>query len=161
MMLSRRVLLSLPLAAAVPAAGAQASPFNLRFDLLTPSLGSLSSVERMKLDTAIDLIRRGEHLAAFVPLAELSKSNPKNSSLRVILAYTMLQLGNLAGAFDNAMKAEKTHGSSYVCAFLARVAAIAGKSQVCERELNHISGDPNMAGEAQEIRAQLAAQKRK
>jgi Flp pilus assembly protein TadD len=162
-MLSRRVLLSLPLAATLPLARAQTLPFNLRFDLLSPALGTLSKPDRIKLDTAINLIRRGEHLAAFAPLTDITKSNPKNGSVRVILAYTMLQLGNLAGAFDHANKAEKHAESSYVCAFLARVAALTGKPQVCERELKHISADPAMAAEAKEIRTQLSSyqQKRK
>jgi hypothetical protein len=144
----------------VPAQGSASFP--LRFDLLAASLASLPSNERQRIDSAIGLIRKGEHLAALAPLLEVTRSNPQVSGARVVLAYAMLQAGNLAGAFEHARQAEKSSDrTTYVCLFLARLAALVGNTDVCRRELKHISGDAQLRADAQDVERQLEARKGK
>ena len=53
-------------------------------------------------------------------------------------AFTLLETGNLLGAFKEARKAEASPGgNSYKCWFLAKIAFIAGDNAMCKRELEH------------------------
>jgi Flp pilus assembly protein TadD len=125
---------------------------------LEPSLKSLTRSQRGVIDGALELIRKGEHTAALARLTELSRDNPNNSGTRIVLAYALLQAGNLAGAFDHAAKAEAAPGhDSYACLFLARIAYLVGDTARCRRELGHVreaGGDPR---EVESLERRLAS----
>lgn len=125
------------LASCLPASlGAQT--FDLRFDRLTSALATLSAGDRTAVDQAIELMRKGDNNLALVRLSALNEKNPQNSSLRILTAYSMLRLGNLVGAFDEADKAEKApNGDAYKCWFLAKLAFLKGDMAVCRKEMSH------------------------
>jgi Flp pilus assembly protein TadD len=128
----------------------------LKLKRMNPSLNALSRSERSAVDRAVSLIRKGEHTAALAQLTELTRSNPNNSSVRVVLAYALLQAGNLAGAFDHAKLAEAAPDhNSYVCLFLARVAWLAGDTGSCRRELGHVRAAGTDKAEADALERQL------
>jgi len=142
-------LLAAPLLLAGPAASATV---DLRLDRLSPALKLVNEQDRRVVDTAIQLIQRGENSLALAQLAALTKSHPENSSVRVLTAYAMLQLGNLLGAFEEAKKAESSgNGNSYTCWFLAKVALLTGDKDVCKRELKHVKKMGDMAADAQAL----------
>ena len=106
-------MLALAAPPAPPAPGME-----LRFDRLASALTLLSDADRKIVDEAVQLIREGEHAGALARLSTLTHSNPDNSSLRILMAYAQLQLGNLTGALDEAKKAhEAPNGNSYRCYF--------------------------------------------
>ena len=140
----------------VPVAASAAEP-ELKLNRLKPSLDSLPRADRSNVERAAGLIRKGEHAAALAQLTELTRANPQNSSVRVVLAYALLQAGNLAGAFDHAKLAESAADhNSYVCLFLARVALLAGDTAYCRRELGHVRAAGTDKGEADKLERQLA-----
>ena len=115
-----------------------AQTFDLRFDRLTSALATLSAGDRTAVDQAIELMRKGDNNLALVRLSALNEKNPQNSSLRILTAYSMLRLGNLVGAFDEADKAEKApNGDAYKCWFLAKLAFLKGDMAVCRKEMSH------------------------
>lgn len=134
----------------------RAADFNLRVERLAGSLSGLKSVDRTVVDEALQLIQKGENSLALVRLTALNKENPRNSSLRIMTAFVMLQLGNLVGAFEEAKKAERApDGEAYKCWFLAKVALLAGDKTVCERELKHAQDAGYAAAEVKELKQQL------
>jgi predicted Zn-dependent protease len=136
--------------------GAAAEP-QLKLKRLRPSLASLTRGERGTVDRAVALIRKGEHTAALAQLTELTRDNPNNSAVRVVLAYALLQAGNLAGAFQHATQAEAAPDhNSYVCLFLARVAWLVGDTEACRRELGHVRAAGTDRGDADALERQLA-----
>lgn len=133
-----------------------AADFKLQMDRLTEGLKPLPKVDARVVDETIQLIQKGNHAAALVRLSELNRNNPQNSSLRILTSYAMLQLGNLLGAFEEADKAHKaSDGNSYKCWFLAKVALLNGKRDVCERELKHVKGAGDMTAEARALEAEM------
>jgi predicted Zn-dependent protease len=140
---------------AVTAAAAQ----DLKVKRLNSSLRALGRSGRGAVERSLDLIRKGEHTAALAQLTGLTRDNPENSAVRVVLAYALLQAGNLAGAFDHARKAEAAPDhNSYVCLFLARVAWLAGDTAVCRRELGHVRAAGTDKAEADALERKLAQQ---
>lgn len=116
----------------------EAQTFDLRFDRLASALAALSAGDRKAVDESVELIRKGESNLALVRLSGLNQNNPENSSLRILTAYAMLRLGDLVGAFDQAMKGEKApNGNAYKCWFAAKLAFLKGDNAACRRELDH------------------------
>jgi Flp pilus assembly protein TadD len=155
----RNVCLMLACAATmVFAAPAQppAPVMELRFDRLTSALTLLTDADRKIVDEAAQLIRRGENAGALARLSTLIHSNPNNSSLRILIAYAQLQLGNLTGAFDEARKAhDAPNGNSYRCYFLAKIAFLTGDTATCRRELNHAKNAGDMPAEVRQLQDDL------
>jgi thioredoxin-like negative regulator of GroEL len=139
---------------------ANAETFDLRLDRLADSFKLLQETDRASVDEVVGLIKMGDHSGALARLQELNQRNPQNSSLRVLTAYTMLQLGNLVGAFDEASKGEATPGkSSYKCWVLAKIALLTGDTAVCKRELKHVVKGGDMPEEARSLEADLKKKK--
>jgi Flp pilus assembly protein TadD len=136
---TRRSLWKIVLLSQAVAGGAWAAEMELKLKELQPSLSRLASGSRTTVDQAVQLIRKGQHTAALAHLTELSRANPDNSAVKVVLAYGLLQAGNLVGAFDRAKEAEAAPDhTSYVCLFLARVAYLVGDPLTCRREVEHV-----------------------
>jgi len=136
---------------------AQATEFDLNFDRLTPGIDVLTSADRDVVADTINLIKRGDHALALTRLSSLKQQNPENSSLRILASYALLQAGNLAGAFQEAEQAhEASNGNSYKCWFLAKVALLNGKKELCERELKHVKSAGDMVAEAKQLEQELA-----
>jgi catechol 2,3-dioxygenase-like lactoylglutathione lyase family enzyme len=122
------------------------------FDRLASALTLLNDADRKMVDQAVELIREGEHAGALARLSTLTHSNPDNSSLRILMAYAQLQLGNLTGAFDEAKKAhDAPNGNSYRCYFLAKIAFLTGDNVTCRRELNHAKNAGDMPEEVRQL----------
>src|SRR6058998_714285 len=85
---------------------AAATAPDLDMNQLAGPLRNLKAEEQSILDEAIQLIQKKEHSLAFLTLSRLVEINPKNSSLHVMRAFVLLQLGNLAGTLDDARTAE-------------------------------------------------------
>jgi Flp pilus assembly protein TadD len=154
---------TLALAAPVPAPPAPPSPgMDLRFDRLASALTLLNDADRKIVDQAAQLIREGENAGALARLSTLTHSNPDNSSLRILMAYAQLQLGNLTGALDEAKKAhESPNGNSYRCYFLAKIAFLTGDTATCRRELNHAKNAGDMPEEVRQLQNDLKKAKAK
>jgi len=134
----------------------QAANVDLRAERLAEALDLLQPGERSVVDHAVDLIRKGMNTDALAALSSLTKDNPKNSSLRILTAYALLQVGNLVGAFDEAKKAEAApNGNSYKCWFLAKVALLAGDRAVCKREIAHAKKVGDMADDVNALEKEL------
>ncbi len=134
----------------------------LRFDRLASALTLLNDADRKVVDEAAQLIREGEHAGALARLSTLTHSNPDNSSLRILMAYAQLQLGNLTGALDEAKKAhEAPNGNSYRCYFLAKIAFLTGDTVTCRRELNHAKNAGDMPDEVRQLQNDLKKAKTK
>jgi Flp pilus assembly protein TadD len=145
-----------------PAAQPAAPMMELQFDRLTSALTLLSDSDRKVVNEAVQLIREGEHVGALARLSTLTNSNPDNSSLRILMAYAQLQLGNLTGALDEAKKAhEAPNGNSYRCYFLAKIAFLTGDSATCRRELNHAKNAGDMPEEVRQLQNDLKKAKAK
>lgn len=124
---------------------APAAVMELRVDRLASALTLLSANDHKIVDEAVQLIREGENAGALARLSSLTQSNPENSSLRILIAYAQLQLGNLTGAFEEAKKAhDAPNGNSYRCYFLAKLAFLTGDKVTCRRELNHVKNAGDM-----------------
>jgi len=129
---------------------------DLRMEPLADSLKLLKSEERTAVEQAVEFIRRGENTTALARLSTLTGANPQNSSLRILSAYALLQLGNFLGAFEEAKKAEAApNGNSYKCWFLAKVALLAGDKEVCRRELEHARKAGHLASDIKAIEKEL------
>jgi len=149
-------------ATAALAAPPPAASMDLRFDRLASALTLLNDGDRKVVNEAVQLIREGEHVAALARLSTLTHSNPDNSSLRILMAYAQLQLGNLTGALDEAKKAhEAPNGNSYRCYFLAKIAFLTGDTVTCRRELNHAKNAGDMPAEVRELQNDLKKTKSK
>jgi Flp pilus assembly protein TadD len=150
---------TLALAAPPPA---PAPAVELRFDRLASALTLLNDSDRKIVDDAAQLIREGEHAGALARLSVLTQANPDNSSLRILIAYAQLQLGNLTGALDEAKKAhEAPNGNSYRCYFLAKIAFLTGDTATCRRELNHARNAGDMPDEVRQLQTDLKKAKTK
>ncbi|HLY20654.1 MAG TPA: hypothetical protein VKR61_25680 [Bryobacteraceae bacterium] len=137
------------LAAAAPPA---APAMDLRFDRLASALTLLSDADRKIVDEAAQLIRDGQNVGALARLSALTHSNPENSSLRILMAYAQLQVGNLTGALDEAKKAhDAPNGNSYRCYFLAKIAFLTGDKVTCKHELNHARNAGDMPEEVKQL----------
>jgi len=138
------------------ATGLFSASFELQYDRLQPALTELSSADRDIVQDSVNLIRQGEHLLALSRLSSLKQRSPQNSSLRILASYAILQAGNVVGAFAEAEKAhEAPNGNSYKCWFLAKVALLNGKKDVCERELKHVRGSGDMVTEVKQLEQEL------
>jgi Flp pilus assembly protein TadD len=161
----RRVFPILICAAALALAAPPPAPapgMELRFDRLASALTLLSDNDRKIVDEAVQLIREGEHVGALARLSTLAHSNPDNSSLRILMAYAQLQLGNLTGALDQAKKAhEAPNGNSYRCYFLAKIAFLTGDNVTCRRELNHAKNAGDMPEDVRQLQNDLKKSKTK
>jgi len=150
------------LALAAPPPAPPAPTMDLRFDRLASALTLLSDSDRKVVEEAAQLIREGEHAGALARLSALTHANPDNSSLRILIAYAQLQLGNLTGALDEAKKAhEAPNGNSYRCYFLAKIAFLTGDNFTCRRELNHVKNAGDMPEEVRQLRSDLNKAKAK
>jgi Flp pilus assembly protein TadD len=144
------------------AAPPPAPSMELRFDRLASALTLLSDADRKIVDEAAQLIREGENVGALARLSTLTHSNPENSSLRILIAYAQLQLGNLTGALDEAKKAhEAPNGNSYRCYFLAKIAFLTGDNITCRRELNHAKNAGDMPEEVRQLQNDMKKAKSK
>jgi Flp pilus assembly protein TadD len=162
MLCIRNVCLILICAATLALAAPPAPSMDLRFDRLASALTLLSDADRKIVDEAVQLIREGEHVGALARLSTLTHSNPENSSLRILMAYAQLQLGNLTGALDEAKKAhEAPNGNSYRCYFLAKIAFLTGDSVTCRRELTHTKNAGDMPEEVRQLQNDLKKAKSK
>jgi hypothetical protein len=136
---------------------APAQDVDFKMKRLGPSLEALAPNARATIDKAVRLIRSREHTAALALLTELSRANPQNSSIKVVLAYGLLQAGNLLGAFDTAKEAEAAPDhNSYMCLFLARVAYLVGDAATCRREVQHVRQAGHFKREVSAIERDLA-----
>jgi predicted Zn-dependent protease len=130
----------------------------LNFELkdLTEPLRNLSVTDREAVDQAIRSIGQKEHAVALSYLTQLSSSNPMNSSLRVLRAFVLLELGNVSGALGEARTAEDTGAhAAYRCWFLAQVAYLAGNKPLCRREIKHLTGNATYGADAEKLRQDL------
>jgi Flp pilus assembly protein TadD len=135
---------------------------DLQVDRLASALTLMNDADHRIVDEAVQLIREGEHAGALARLSTLTHSNPDNSSLRILLAYAQLQLGNLTGAFDEAKKAhDAPNGNSYRCYFLAKIAFLTGDKVTCRRELNHVKNAGDMPDDARQLESDLKHAKSK
>jgi Flp pilus assembly protein TadD len=159
----RNLCLILVCAATLALAAPPPAPvMELRFDRLASALTLLSDTDRKIVDEAAQLIREGEHAGALARLSTLTHSNPENSSLRILMAYAQLQLGNLTGALDEAKKAhEAPNGNSYRCYFLAKIAFLTGDNITCRRELNHAKNAGDMPEEVRQLQNDVKKAKTK
>ena len=135
---------------------ARAEPLVLDYERLRPAMETLTSADRDVVADAISLIQRGEHTLALSRLSSLKQRSPQNSSLRILASYALLQMGHLAGAFEEAERAHKApDGDVYKCWFLAKIALLHGKRDVCEREIQHVEAHAGMLAEAEALRKEL------
>ena len=156
----RSLAVALILASCVHLNASEAAPGDLqpRLDLkaLAEPLQDLTPADRALVDKAIKLIDRRQHLQALTYLTELTVSNPKNSSLRVLRAYVLLELGNVVGALGDARTAEASGShAAYRCWFLAQVAYLAGDKPLCRREIKHLAGSATYAAGVDQLRSDL------
>jgi Flp pilus assembly protein TadD len=129
---------------------------DLRFDRLASALTLLNDRDRKVVDQAAELIRGGENLAALARLSVLTDRNPENSSLRILIAYAQLQIGNLTGAFNEAKRAEnEPNGNSYKCFFLAKLALLTGDKATCHREMNHLKAAGDMKEDVRQLQEEV------
>jgi hypothetical protein len=125
------------------APGASGTTLGSRIELsiqdLAEPLRDLSPSDEKAFNEAVTLIQQKQHLPALAVLTPLAESNPTNSSLLIVRAYVLLELGNVAGALGNAKQAEESGAhTAYKCWFLARVAYLAGNKPLCRREIKHV-----------------------
>jgi Flp pilus assembly protein TadD len=145
------ILLLAPLANSL-----QCAELDLRMDRLQDSINLLGSTDKAAVEQAVALIRKGENTLALARLSALNNAHPDNSSLRILSAYALLQVGNFLGAFDEAQKAEKApNGNSYKCWFLGKVALLAGDKAVCKREIKHVKSVGDMAADVHALEKEL------
>ena len=159
----RNLCLILVCAATLALAAPPPAPsMDLRFDRLASALTLLSDADRKIVDQAAQLIREGEHAGALARLSALTLANPDNSSLRILIAYAQLQLGNLTGSLDEAKKAHQApNGDSYRCYFLAKIAFLTGDTAICRRELDHVRNAGDMPDEVRQLQNDLKKAKTK
>lgn len=132
----------------------------LRFERLQEAFGLLSQADRPAVDDVIVLLKQGSHREALGRLEELNRQYPANSSLRVMTAYALLNLGNVLGAFQEADRAhDAPNGNPYKCLFFAKVALLAGKQEACKRELQHAKENKEQPKEVREIELEIKKRK--
>lgn len=137
-------------------APASAALFDLRFDKLTEALRILPDADKTSVNEVISLIKSGRNDDALKKLNMLNMGNPENSSLRVLTAYTLFQLGNLVGALQEADKAhDAPNGNSYKCWFYSKLAFLNGQGEVCKRELAHVKKAGDLPKEVKELEKEL------
>lgn len=152
--MKRRIFFPVLAGAFLPAA--QGADFGLRLDRLSGAFGLLNDADRQTVDSIMDLVKKGDHLAALQRLSQLNDRNPENSSLRVLTAYALLQAGNVIGALEQADKAhDAKNANSYTCWFYSKVALLNGKTELCKRELKHVKKAGDLPQEARQLEAQL------
>ena len=145
-----------------PLQGSRKVDLNLQLKDLTQPLQNLNASDQQSVDQAIRAIGQQDHVVALSYLTKLSASNPMNSSLRVLRAFVLLEVGNVAGALSEAKTAEKMGGhSAYRCWFLAQVAYAAGNTPLCRREVRHLAGNPTYGASADKLSLQLASDKKR
>jgi Flp pilus assembly protein TadD len=138
------------------ASGVRADSLAMNYERLMPSIELLSTADRDIVSDTISLIKDGEHTLALSRLSSLKQRNPQNSSLRILASYVLLQIGNQAGAFEEAEKAhDDPDGDDFKCWFLAKVALLSGKRAVCEREIAHLRQHSEMAAEVNKLEEEL------
>lgn len=134
--------------------------FDLRLDRLAEAIGLLPENDRQAVEEVIRHIKHGENNEAYDRLSELNKTNPSNSSLRVLTSYALLQLGNAIGALEEADKAhDAPNGNSYKCLFYARIAFLNGKSDACKRELGHARKAGDLPKEVKALEEEMKRKK--
>ena len=134
----------------------------LQYDRLASALTLLNDSDRKIVNEAAQLIKEGENVGALARLSALTHANPDNSSIRILMAYAQLQLGNLTGALDEAKKAhEAPNGNSYRCYFLAKIAFLTGDTVTCRRELNHAKNAGDMPEEVRQLQNDIKKAKAK
>lgn len=117
-------------------------------------------MDRGAVDAAVDLIKKGEHTVALARLYTLANKNPDVSALKILSAYSLLQVGNLVGALEQAKKAETTKDhTSYACFFLAKVAYLTGDKEACKREIKHVKGTGDFKAEIKDLEKDLKRKK--
>ncbi len=127
-------------------------PVDLDLSALSQPLQDLTPADRRVVDEAVRLIQQKQHTQALGKLISLTARNPKNSAVRVLRAYVLLELGNVAGALGDAKVAESAGGhAAYRCWFLAQVAYLAGNKPLCHREIKHLAGNPAYGAKAAEL----------
>jgi thioredoxin-like negative regulator of GroEL len=131
----------------------------INLDALAQPLQQLTPQDRKTVDQALNLIDQSQHAEALATLTRLTKANGKNSALRILHAYVLLELGNATGALKDAKVAESagTH-TAYKCWFLAQVAYLTGDKPLCHREIDHIGADPTYGPQAQNLGRSLDTQ---
>ncbi len=136
--------------------GADAQKFKLQFEPLEQELEHLTTADRDIVSDAINLIKASEHSLALARLSDLKERSPQNSSLRILVSYALLQAGNLLGAFEEAQQAHAApNGNHYKCWFLAKVALLNGKHEVCAREIEHVRSTGEMVAEVNQLEKEL------
>ncbi len=156
--LASTVAMLILLAAQVPL---RAEELHLDYGALSSALDKLAAGDRKTVNDAIELIKKGNHGLALERLEALNQSEPNNAALRILTAYALLQLGNFVGAFENAQTAEKVPGGNvYACWFLAKVALLTGKPEVCRREMGHLEKAGAPASQLRELREEMAAKQK-
>ena len=156
MMTDRCSWIALLLLLLTAGAGFAAEPFSLNYAKLNDSAKNLSPEDRSAEYAAVDLIRAGNYSLALSQLAALRKSNPNNSSVRILASYALLLAGNLVGAFDEARRAhDAPDGNSYKCWFLAKIALLNGQTAACEREVEHLKKAGDMVAETEALQKEL------
>lgn len=131
----------------------------LNLKALAEPLQDLTPADRKVVDEAIRLIHDNRDAEALTSLTNLTRTNSKNSTLRVLRAYALLELGNFTGALNDATVAESAGiPAPYKCWFLAQVAYLAGNKPLCRREIKHVSHDATYGPEAKELHRTLDAQ---
>jgi hypothetical protein len=153
------LMMALILAAAGAAGAERSTQPGLDLRALAGPLQELTPAEGKVVDEAIGLIRQKRHASALAELSGLIVSNPKNSALRILRAYVLLELGNVTGALDEARAGEGLGvRSAYRCWFLAQVAYLAGNVPLCRREIGHVGGDRSYGPAAEKLRRRLEAE---
>jgi tetratricopeptide (TPR) repeat protein len=138
-------------------APAHAAWFDLRLDKLTEALQILPDADRMSVSEVMALIKNGRNDEALKRLTLLNQGNPDNSSLRVLTAYSLLQLGNLVGALQQADTAhEAPNGNSYKCWFYSKLALLNGQADVCKRELAHVKKAGDLPKEVKALEKEIS-----
>lgn len=130
----------------------------LNLKALAEPLQDLTPAERKVVDRTVVLIRDMRHGEALANLTSLTESNGKNSAVRILRAYVLLELGNVAGAVDDAKVAESSGiHTAYKCWFLAQVAYLTGNKPLCRREIKHLGSDSPYSLNAQKLSRDLDA----
>lgn len=156
----KKGLLTLSLLCLLPAGPVDAVNLDLRFDRLQEAFRLLPESDRGQVDEIIGLLKQGSHKEALSRLEELNRQFPSNSSLRVMTAYALLNLGNVLGAFEEADRAhDAPNGNPYKCLFFSKVALLAGKHEACKRELQHAKVNKEQPKEVREIEMELKRRK--
>jgi Flp pilus assembly protein TadD len=129
---------------------------DLQVQRLAESLKLITEADRGTVTEALRLIEKGENIGALVKLTALAKTNPQNSSVRIVLSYALLKAGDLLGAFEQAKQAEAApNGNSYKCWFLAKIALLTGNKQVCRAELKHVKAEGDMPAEVKSLENEM------